>query len=442
MKKINFSLFVALSALLLGCETNNYFNPQSLATQMPTTTVSTDAGSTVAPDSAPAAASDTGTTPTIVPDSGTAMDVEIVVDTGRTIAGCLVSDPIFIGHGNGSVTAGSSKGFGIVWNSNYRSATQTDTMFQAIDPHGADLAAVETVNITDGAIGPRLDIAAMSNLYVIDAFQADYTDNFWFCNFDGSGAASNLDQPHGYLPIVNSDGEYFGFWNDDSPSAMLQMLQLGFSLSTIERTVGWNPGQQGTTYPTKGVKFDGSSWAFAFTVGSVTEVAVVIADGVNMTTITNTANTGGIVAIGDITAVDDGYALHWNWFSSDYSSRRSFISFIPQKGTTDGMEHNTVEISALAPGIQMVEYIAWNGNNLGYLAVNANPNPEDPSQQVGRFFLLDKLGTVMKTATVASPFKLNTTGQTVSFASSGSSFGVTVSSSSDQIVRFQAVTCQ
>jgi hypothetical protein len=83
VKKISVSLFVALSTLLLGCETNIYNTPPTPAAPTPTATVSADAGSAVTSDTAPAIVSDTA--PTIVLDSGVAMDAEIVVDTDRTI---------------------------------------------------------------------------------------------------------------------------------------------------------------------------------------------------------------------------------------------------------------------------------------------------------------------------------------------------------------------
>jgi hypothetical protein len=475
MKRIS---FLVAMVFVVGCTNKTYvtINEPSTATPTdagrdPVVAVSSDAGSTIV--------SDTDAAPTIVPDSGATIDAEIVVDTGRAIDSgaygyasddgasidsgrtvassdsgteiggiqpandnCSVGDQVFIGRGNGSVMAGSSKGFGIVWNSNYRSATQTDVVFQAVDAHGANLAVAETVNVTESAIGPWLDIAVMSGSYVIDAVQAGNLDNFWFRNFDGSGMAATLNQPHGYLPIIGSDKEYFAFMNNGSLSPVLNKLQLGVGFFTVENTYQWGPSGARVFNATKAAKLGGSSWAFALVADTVTEVVAVDSNGVYPTVIIDTASIGGIVTVGDTVAIDEGYALRWSWFPSDLSTRRSFISFVPAKGSSDGKANNTIEISALAPGIQMVEYVDWNGKNLGYLAVNANPNPEDASEQVGKFFLLDKLGTVLKTATVASPFKPNTIGQNVSFASSGSSFGVTVSSVSDQTVRFQAVTCE
>jgi len=96
VKNISVSMFVALSVLLLGCTTNNnYFSPPVSTAQTPTATVATDAGSSVVSDVAPAVASDTGTVPMIVPDSGTSMDVKAVADTSKATDvsdGGLISD--------------------------------------------------------------------------------------------------------------------------------------------------------------------------------------------------------------------------------------------------------------------------------------------------------------------------------------------------------------
>jgi len=394
---------------------------------------SPDGGAAASPDSGPTIAIDTG--------SPILADAKPAADTAPMNADCSVGNQIFIGRGTGSVLAGSARGFGIVWSSNYRSAKQTDVLFQAVDGHGANLAPAETVNTIDDAISPWLDIVTMSGSYVIDIVPTGTMDNYWFRNFDGSGTSSTVNQPHGYLPIVGSNDQYFIFMNNGSLSPVLNELQLGVGFFTTVATYQWGPAGAKILNATKAAKLNDSSWAFAMVADSIASVAAVDADGVHPTVIIDTAGIGGIVTIGDIIAIDDGYALLWSWFPSDLSSRRAFISFIPVNGSFDGKAHNTVEIGSLAPWIQIIEKIAWNGKNIGYLTMNASPNPTDASQQVGKFFLLDKLGKAIETATVASPFRTQTTGQMVSFDASGSSFGVVISSLSDPTVRFQAIDC-
>ena len=453
MKKIIGPTFVVLILVaLVGCGdtnniTNNYTTEEAVSPDGGVgTTINTanttvinnyygyglDGGASPALDSG--AGIDSGNVPG-APDTGLAGEVQPVVGN------CSVGDQVFIGHGTGQAMAGSEKGFAIAWNSNYRTPKQTDVMFQTIDRHGARFNDGGGVNTTEGSIGPVLDVATMSNSYILGATWAGSNSGYWSCDFIGSNMFTTVNQPPGYLPIGGSENEYFAFMNNGSLAPALNKLQLGAGFFTTENSYQWGPSGAKVITATKAVRFDVSSWAFALVADTVTEVVVVDATGVYPMTLIDTANIGGVVTIGSIIAVDDGYALRWSWFPSDLSRRRAFISFIPAQRPSSGKIDNTVEISSFAPWIQIIEEIAWDGKNIGYLTMNANPNPTDLSQQTGKFFLLDKQGAVLKTATVASPFHAQTNGQSVSFAAAGSVFAVAISSVTDPTVMFQAVDC-
>jgi len=259
MKKISISLLGTLSALLLGCETKNYFDLQ--APQVPTVSVSADAGCgsataivpdsgvvadtmpAVAPDTAPAFIADAGSPPDVQPVSAPdaqaaeamSVDTTVVVaadaqaiDTQPTDvtskvteAGssnsdvikttdvpCKNSANVSIPGGTGAMAFATANGFGVRW---YGIPAITNiSYFHTYDWSGASTSDTVTLFNAGPMVGGKDNYLGV--FYNDTGMARDWS--VYQIGVDGKLGSgryvfSNQNKTDGHIPFLSFDGSYF-----------------------------------------------------------------------------------------------------------------------------------------------------------------------------------------------------------------------------------------
>jgi hypothetical protein len=241
MKRNTSFLFAVL--FVVGCTNKTYvtINESPAATPVdagrdPVAAVSPDAGSTIVSDMAPAVASDTGTAPMIVPDSGTAMDADPIVDTGKTVVvsdGGSTSDvtPVSvsdaqaseagttppscklawsgkIADGVGGEAAVTKNGFGVIW---YDQESMGGVVnFRSFDWKGTPIADAVTLINLNGFVGGEDSYAGL--FWNDGGMERDWS--VYKIGADGkldpgTYFVSDEEGDNGHVPSLSFDGTYY-----------------------------------------------------------------------------------------------------------------------------------------------------------------------------------------------------------------------------------------